>query len=292
MSDLGQQLKNARQEKGLSLEDIQSITKIQKRYLESIENGEFQHLPGPFYMKAFVKSYAEAVGLDPEALLAEYGNELPKASQTVESLPPRKSRSPVPSSRRKLWSMLPGVLVFVLVVGLLAVIWALAINDDNNQSLQNEGTEENSVEFESNDAVSSDGEDEKQDHEAELEENQGGDGDEEETDTDEDRHAGEWEITDQSGDTTMITLRGTDEFRVGFSFSGESWLKIEGNSGETYVNDGFSDGEKTDFDFSEEEGVRIRIGSTPNMSMALNGKEVALEPTPVAQTVRVTFEQQ
>lgn len=77
MSDLGQQLKDARLQKGLSLEDVQEMTKIRKRYLEAIEQGDFKVLPGTFYVRAFIKTYAEAVGLDPEALLQSHPKDVP-----------------------------------------------------------------------------------------------------------------------------------------------------------------------------------------------------------------------
>lgn len=79
MSDLGQQLKDARMQKGLSLEDVQEMTKIRKRYLEAIEQGDFKVLPGSFYVRAFIKTYAEAVDLDPELLLQNHPKDVPAA---------------------------------------------------------------------------------------------------------------------------------------------------------------------------------------------------------------------
>ncbi|HEY0827135.1 MAG TPA: helix-turn-helix domain-containing protein, partial [Bacilli bacterium] len=66
MSDLGQLLIKARNEKGLTIEDLQETTKIRKAYLEAIEEGNYKKLPGNFYVRAFIKSYAEAVGLEPD----------------------------------------------------------------------------------------------------------------------------------------------------------------------------------------------------------------------------------
>ena len=63
-SVIGQELQKARLDKGLSLDDIHHTTKIQKRYLAAIENGQFDQLPGAFYERAFVRQYAAAVGLD------------------------------------------------------------------------------------------------------------------------------------------------------------------------------------------------------------------------------------
>jgi cytoskeletal protein RodZ len=70
--ELGTLLKNARQEKNLSLQDIQEATKIRKKYLEAIEANDFSVLPGNVYLKVFVKGYAREVGVDYQQLLANY----------------------------------------------------------------------------------------------------------------------------------------------------------------------------------------------------------------------------
>ncbi|RKP55524.1 helix-turn-helix domain-containing protein [Cohnella endophytica] len=82
MSDLGALLRKAREQRGYTLEDIQEYTKIRKRYLEAIETGEYKVLPGSFYVRAFVKTYAETVGLDAEEVLRLYQKELPQPPST------------------------------------------------------------------------------------------------------------------------------------------------------------------------------------------------------------------
>src|SRR5690625_7041564 len=75
--EIGVRLKEAREAKNLSLESLQETTKIQKRYLVAIEQGDFHVLPGKFYARAFIKEYALAVGLNPDELLEEYKSEIP-----------------------------------------------------------------------------------------------------------------------------------------------------------------------------------------------------------------------
>ncbi|MFD0671668.1 helix-turn-helix domain-containing protein [Cohnella sp. GCM10027633] len=90
MSDLGALLRKAREHRGYSLDDVQELTKIRKRYLEAIETGDYKVLPGSFYVRAFVKTYAETVGLDAEEVLRLYQKELPKsASVEIGSVEPR-----------------------------------------------------------------------------------------------------------------------------------------------------------------------------------------------------------
>ena len=60
--EIGENLREAREAKEISLDDIQEMTKIQKRYLVAIEAEDFHVLPGRFYARAFIKEYAQAVG--------------------------------------------------------------------------------------------------------------------------------------------------------------------------------------------------------------------------------------
>lgn len=76
MSGIGEQLRKAREAKGLSISDIEKATKIQSRYLEAIENNDFDKLPGDFYVRAFIRQYAQIVGLNGKELLSQYQGEV------------------------------------------------------------------------------------------------------------------------------------------------------------------------------------------------------------------------
>src|SRR5699024_2997034 len=80
MSELGTKLREARVEKGYTLNTLQQMTKIQKKYLQAIELGNFDEMPGSFYVRAFIKQYADMVGLDGDELLIEYEDELSSSS--------------------------------------------------------------------------------------------------------------------------------------------------------------------------------------------------------------------
>src|SRR5436305_9260824 len=83
---VGERLRAAREEKGLSLEDIAAQTRIPRRHLESIETAAWDALPAPTYTTGFAKSYASAVGLDRteigDQLRAEMGGQRFAANQT------------------------------------------------------------------------------------------------------------------------------------------------------------------------------------------------------------------
>lgn len=80
---VGERLREAREGKGLSLEDVAAQTRIPQRHLESIEVGNWAALPAPTYTTGFAKAYATAVGLDRaeigEQLRAEMGGVRPLA---------------------------------------------------------------------------------------------------------------------------------------------------------------------------------------------------------------------
>ena len=72
MKEIGELLKAAREEKGLSLEEIQMITKIRLKHLKALETGDFDQIPGEVYVKGFMVNFAKTVGLDGEKILEKY----------------------------------------------------------------------------------------------------------------------------------------------------------------------------------------------------------------------------
>lgn len=93
MSSLGKKLKNTRELKEISLADIAQSTKISLKQLMFLEKGQWDALPGPFYIKGIIRAYAEAVGLDGNNLIELYLNESRNFSKTEkkkEAHPPKK----------------------------------------------------------------------------------------------------------------------------------------------------------------------------------------------------------
>ncbi|MNO44585.1 cytoskeletal protein RodZ [compost metagenome] len=129
MSELGRHLKEARLQKGMSLDDVQEVTKIRKKYLEAIEAGDYKVLPGSFYVRAFIKTYAEAVGVNPDELMEEHGN-VPAApvDTTMETVIQKRSRRPE-TERNAKW--LPTVLMWTFPVLIIVVIYLYASSNMN-----------------------------------------------------------------------------------------------------------------------------------------------------------------
>lgn len=120
MSELGQLLRKARLEKGISLEDMQETTKIRKRYLEAIEEGNYKLLPGNFYVRAFIKSYSESVGLDPNEVLQLYKNVIPASQVDSKVEPNHRKRSGIKTNDR--WSKRITTLVFISFLVFIIVL--------------------------------------------------------------------------------------------------------------------------------------------------------------------------
>lgn len=70
MGELGDRLRQAREAKGLSLEQLEEITRIRRRYLQALEEEDLGQLPGQVFVRGFLRNYAVAVGLDPQEILA------------------------------------------------------------------------------------------------------------------------------------------------------------------------------------------------------------------------------
>ncbi|WP_053375784.1 helix-turn-helix domain-containing protein [Paenibacillus sp. FJAT-27812] len=136
MSDLGELLRKARDQRGLTLDDIQETTKIRKRYLEAIESGDHTVLPGPFYVRAFVKNYSEAVGLDPDEVLRLYQHEVPAApvEQISEPLVVRAPRRVKSQSSERLGKIGFSVMMWSFLILIVVVIWVYAINRDSGDT--------------------------------------------------------------------------------------------------------------------------------------------------------------
>ena len=139
--EIGKILRKAREEKGYTLDDLQQMTKIQKRYLIAIEDENFDELPGDFYVRAFIKQYANTVGLDGNELLQKYDDQLPQTkteeysdhlAQAVETR--ANQRKTVSGSVDKVRNYMPTIIIACVIVLVLAAIWITAIARNHRDS--------------------------------------------------------------------------------------------------------------------------------------------------------------
>jgi cytoskeletal protein RodZ len=72
MPGIGDRLREARMRQKIDIADVESATKIRAKYLRALENEEFGLLPGPTFVKTFLRTYADYLGLDAQLLVEEY----------------------------------------------------------------------------------------------------------------------------------------------------------------------------------------------------------------------------
>ena len=90
MPSLGQELKQLREDKGISLRQISDATHIGMRFLQAIESDSFDALPGGIFNRSFVRKYAKYIGIDEEQVLARYDHQV--AEQPIEQPKPSQLR--------------------------------------------------------------------------------------------------------------------------------------------------------------------------------------------------------
>ena len=70
--EIGSQFRETRNALGITLDEVHVRTKIQKSFLEDIERGQFDKLPSPFYVRTYIRSYANCIKIEPQHILRKY----------------------------------------------------------------------------------------------------------------------------------------------------------------------------------------------------------------------------
>ncbi|MFD1360400.1 helix-turn-helix domain-containing protein [Lentibacillus salinarum] len=276
---IGEKLKEAREDQNLSLETLQETTKIQKRYLEAIEQGNFKILPGTFYARAFIKEYATAVGLDPNELLEEYKAELPQEEEdrtTHYSHIHRSRKDNNPSKSTAVFSFIPTIIVVLLVIGIIFVVWFFT---------QGSSTEESSetVEPQSGNEVFRDPENDESDAGDEAEsDTEAEDANEDNMDSKEEEPADSEPVlnveeagTGSPPESTLTLENASDDVQVTIEAKDDSWLDVENGDGDVLFSDvATADDSPIELDVSKLDRVWLNIGSTPALDITIDGVEL------------------
>lgn len=138
---IGEQLRLAREERGIPLREISDETRISVRYLEAIESNDYKRLPGGIFNRSFVKAYARCVGYDEKEAVEAYSRymrEQGEAADDVVTTPLHsKVYTDVPTTRSPILTVVLAILILaILTIGvLLALYWfqtrsAIDVNAD------------------------------------------------------------------------------------------------------------------------------------------------------------------
>jgi len=123
MPDIGESLREARMRARIDISEIEAQTKIRAKYLRALENEEWDLLPGPTYVKSFLRTYAEALDLDAKLLVDEYKLRHERLSDV--ELQPINAAAPGRERRRQKPILPPWFFVAVIIAGLFVALYLL-----------------------------------------------------------------------------------------------------------------------------------------------------------------------
>jgi cytoskeletal protein RodZ len=117
---IGEFLRARRLEQGLSLEELATSTRIRLSHLQALEEGRFEELPGEAYRRGFLRTYAGALGLDPQEVLERYLGEVGHGSESTPVLSERAVEFPaeIAVGGRYRWPFRLVLIALLLAAGL------------------------------------------------------------------------------------------------------------------------------------------------------------------------------
>ncbi len=277
MDELASILQNARKEFNISLEHISEKTKIQKKLLQELENGNYDAFAGETYIKGAIRAYAKEVGVDPDKAVDIYNQwKQPESKDDLTDKPQKTVSEEMERNIKKLkvnkkktktaevkyfntavYVIIFTVLFLLLFGGMLLFLGnGLAIIDDNN----------NDVEEKVPEVVEElpDSEKEIEDEEEEVEE-------EELEEEVEDVEKPDLELVDSDELETTWDFKSEEDMELYLIFDGDCWTNILADDEELY-SETFNRGDKVDV--VAEERIRIRLGDPRQVSMFLNEIEI------------------
>ncbi|NRF06292.1 helix-turn-helix domain-containing protein [Bacillus safensis] len=280
MTELGKRLVEAREEKGMSLEDLQTVTKIQKRYLLAIEQGNYDIIPGKFYVRAFIKQYAEAVGLNPEQLFEEFRKDVPSTynDEVSDKLSNIKPQRELPKPASKVLELLPTILIIGGIIVVIAIIYVIvqAVNHDSGQKNNQAAPQQSESKYE----VSKDSSLAKDQKKKEKASSDDKEKSSKKDDSSKDDETVSLKATNTEGSTTTYEVSGADEMELEISASQASWLRVRDESGKVLKMGELKDGESFKTDLSDLSQVDIRLGNASGIDIKVNDETLKYELDP------------
>ncbi|HJE31516.1 MAG TPA: DUF4115 domain-containing protein [Weissella confusa] len=285
-SVIGQELQKARLDKGLSLDDIQQTTKIQKRYLAAIENGQFDQLPGAFYERAFVRQYANAVGLD----VADFMKNHDITTETVE---PDLSGARVDADNvtragmhkveetaaDKTRQMMPKILIGVAVIAIIAVIWAVVASFAGSAKQQSKNESSVSVTTSKVSSVSSSSESKSTTDESKKSSSKKESSKKESSEKKDDNKVdlGTGAATGNTVTYAAVKAPADKDMTLNLKSTGASWIQVKDAAGTVLWNGTLQANGNQDVKIPAlVTGISVSIGNATVTKMSLDGSDVNL----------------
>lgn len=264
----------------MSLEDLQTVTKIQKRYLLAIEQGNYDIIPGKFYVRAFIKQYAEAVGLNPEQLFEEFRKDVPSTynDEVSDKLSNIKPQRELPKPASKVLELLPTILIIGGIIVVIAIIYVIvqAVNHDSGQKNNQAAPQQSESKYEVSED-SSLAKDQKKKEKASSDDKEKSS---KKDDSSKDDETVSLKATNTEGSTTTYEVSGADEMELKISASQASWLRVRDESGKVLKMGELKDGESFKTDLSDLSQVDIRLGNASGIDIKVNDETLKYELDP------------
>lgn len=264
----------------MSLEDLQTVTKIQKRYLLAIEQGNYDIIPGKFYVRAFIKQYAEAVGLNPEQLFEEFRKDVPSTynDEVSDKLSNIKPQRELPKPASKVLELLPTILIIGGIIVVIAIIYVIvqAVNHDSGQKNNQAAPQQSESKYEVSED-SSLAKDQKKKEKASSDDKEKSS---KKDDSSKDDETVSLKATNTEGSTTTYEVSGADEMELTISASQASWLRVRDESGKVLKMGELKDGESFKTDLSDLSQVDIRLGNASGIDIKVNDETLKYELDP------------
>jgi cytoskeleton protein RodZ len=129
MPEIGATLREARMRARVDISEIEAQTKIRAKYLRALENEEWDLLPGPTFVKTFLRTYAQALDLDDKALVEEYraSYEHPNEAELQPIVSPGQRQPKQRGGGRGVSAPSRGYTIAIAVVSLLIVVLVVAL---------------------------------------------------------------------------------------------------------------------------------------------------------------------
>ena len=270
LTELGARLKEARLARGYSLDDLQEVTKIQKRYLMGIEEGNYSIMPGAFYVRAFIKQYAEAVGLDADQILTEYRKDVPEVqkeevAQSFSKSPSRRKMTA--SSNNKMMEAMPKIIAVLFAIVIIIIAITLVMQKIGNvPDVAEEGNKPFEYEQNPNLTPIKPVEDTPEDDEEEVVE---------------EPVQQEPEVVQvispgvADGENTTYEVSGTETLNIRVEVTGLTWVGIRNEQRQEQIKaDSYNAGDVVEHDSTANGYARIRLGNSKVAKVFVNDVEL------------------
>jgi cytoskeletal protein RodZ len=294
VTELGNRLKEARLAKGLSLDDLQSMTKIQKRYLIGIEEGNYSSMPGNFYVRAFIKQYAEALSLNPDEIFDTYKGEIPATYN--EDLPQQLSRvkthKTISESNSKIFDILPKILIGVFVIGVASLLYYFISNHTDGNSNESISKKNEPAKI----VKSKNLENDKPEEDKDIKKDNGDQKDntvqEEKQPAVEETAIQEITPVQSSGRNSTYELKNADKFVVKLVSKGQTWVSIKNGKGKSFFQGTLKTGgtESQTEDLSAESTAVIRVGNAADTEIYVNDQKLEYSVPATANVQNITIQ--